>query len=59
VEAVAAARRALLGNLVVELDGSSGAIVAAKPRPEVAAEVGHYLTGWPGLDGHGVRVRIA
>jgi len=51
-------RRQLLWALFDELDVSSGAIVGARPRREVEAEVATYLAGWPGLHGAPLRVRL-
>jgi hypothetical protein len=51
-------RRALVANVFAELDVADSAIVRARPRPEVAAEVSHRLAGWEGL-GHELKLRFA
>jgi len=53
-------RRNLISALfeVVEV-AKGGRIVGVKPRPELAAELSHYLAGWPGLNGETVKLRFA
>jgi hypothetical protein len=53
-------RRNLISALfeVIEVV-KGGRIVGMKPRSEVAAELAHYLAGWPGLEGEAIKLRFA
>jgi DNA invertase Pin-like site-specific DNA recombinase len=50
-------RRALLSNVFARIDVRGGRVTEAWPRNDVAAEVGERLKGYPGLDGHELRLK--